>query len=108
MSKIYKKDIKHSPCEIWYGGEYKDEQIFKIKSPKGPRLNADVEWIGKASKLTFDDKREYNGAGKKNPKYIITKDNPKPDPSFKDPMEKRKKELKEIRLLIRKQLLELL
>lgn len=101
----HKKEIDHSPCEIWYGGGYEDEQIFKIKSPKGPRLNADVEWINGDSKLTFKDKRDFNGASKKNPKFIITKDNPKPNPSFKDPMnpksQTKKSTLNELRLFIR-------
>ena len=103
----YKKDIKHSPCEIWFGGEPEDEQIFRIKSPKGPRLKADVEWIGKASKLTFDDNRNYSGAGKKNIEYITTKDNPKPDPSFKDPMKSKIKENVELTNLIREEIAKL-
>ena len=80
----FKKKIKHPPCEIWFGGSFNDEQIFRIKSSKGPRLNAEIEWLQDASKMIVKDKRKYSGAGKYNPKIIIIKGNNIPSPSFRD------------------------
>ena len=40
----HRKEINHFTSEIWYGEVKGDNQIHRIKSPKGPRLKMNVEW----------------------------------------------------------------
>jgi len=81
----YRKSINHHWCEIWFGEVEGDNQIHRIKSPKGPRLKMSVEWCGEElTKSTFIDKRDYsiNLPYDKKPKSVIVGNNM--EPSFKD------------------------
>lgn len=94
----YKKEIEHHPCEVWFGELEGDKQIHRIKSPKGPRLNIEIEYIGKACVINFKDKRDYelNIKGNKKPKKIIIPDaivNPK------DKKEKLKEHIEKLQII---------
>jgi len=81
----YKKKINHHYCEVWFGELLGDKQIIRIKSPKGPRINAKVRWNKKSSTLIISDDRDYelNLPGDRKPKTINIEENSKPNPNFK-------------------------
>lgn len=85
----YRKKINHFTSEIWYGEVEGDEQILRIKNPKGPRLRMNIVVLSKKRvKAIITDKRKYSINRKKNnmPKFIITENNLQP--SFKDKKKK--------------------
>ncbi len=74
----FRKKINHHWCEIWYGEMEGDEQILRIKNPKGPRLRMDIIVLSKKRvKAVITDKRKYSINRKHNssPKFIITANN---------------------------------
>lgn len=69
----HKKDINHGPCEVWWGELEGDNQIHRIKSAKGPKLEVEVEELeGNEFTVTFKDKRDYsiNLKGDKKPDSV--------------------------------------
>jgi hypothetical protein len=81
----FRKKIGHHWCEIWFGEYQGDGQIFRIKSPSGPRLKMTVERLDeKLTKSTITDRRNYsvNLKGNKKPKHAICENYF--EPSFKD------------------------
>jgi len=89
---IFRKENNHHWCEIWYGEMEGDEQILRIKNPKGPRLKMDIVVLSKKRvKAIITDKRKYSINRKHNnmPKFIITENNLQP--SFKNIKKKTKK-----------------
>ncbi len=95
----YKKETKHASCEVWFGELEGDKQIHRIKSPKGPRLKMDIDYIGKACIITFKDKRDYkvNLKGNKKPKKLII-----PDANIKPSFKKEKIKEYKMKLGLRK------
>ncbi len=74
----FRKKINHFPGEIWYGELEGDEQIFRIKNPKGPRLRMKVVILSKKRvKSIITDKRNYSIKRQRNnkPKFVILPNN---------------------------------
>jgi hypothetical protein len=88
----YRKKINHFTSEIWYGEIGCDNQIHRIKSPCGPRLEMKVEWADAThTKSTITDRRKYLICGERLKSIIIENEM---IPSFKDRDHRRNKKSK--------------